>query len=349
MDSFQGDTRQLAEEIAIVGAGLAGLMASRTLQQRGLQAFIIEKSQGVGGRLATRRRDRLCFDHGLPAWFDGGEGCLEILELAQSILNPWSLTAARWQDGAIQPLDLGGTRYSAENGITAIAKALAQDLTVYREWQLQQIVLKDEHWLLKNSQGQTFLAKALIMAIPAPQAMAILETSAIADLPDWMPTLGAIAYDPCVVVMAGYQGDGLKELGTAWQWLELETHTHLSRIVLDSHKRAFSSDSIYIFYSTADFAHLYDRATDLTDAGETLLKSAGETIHPALRLPQWVQVHRWRYAFPRLALATNYWQTEKPLPLLCCGDGFGTEQVPIERAIVSGVAAAEQLADCLLS
>ena len=37
----------------IVGAGIAGLVAARTLQNRGVRALVLDKGRGVGGRLAT--------------------------------------------------------------------------------------------------------------------------------------------------------------------------------------------------------------------------------------------------------------------------------------------------------
>jgi predicted NAD/FAD-dependent oxidoreductase len=231
--------------------------------------------------------------------------------------------------------------------MTAIAKALALNVKVLREWNLQQIVLGDENWILKGSQGQTLTAKSVVMAIPAPQALAILHSSTIgASSFDWLPTLRSIAYDPCMVVVAGYGTGVLSGLEAQWQWLEFDNHPDLRQIILDSHKRADASQPVYILHSSADFARHYDRVTDLTEAGEKLLQSAGTAIHPALRLPQWYQVHRWRYAFPRSELATTHWLVENPLPLVFCGDGFGMEKLPVERAIASGRAAARHLANC---
>jgi len=51
--------------IAVVGAGLSGVIATRMLKDHGHEVTIFEKSRGVGGRMATRRvDDQACFDHG---------------------------------------------------------------------------------------------------------------------------------------------------------------------------------------------------------------------------------------------------------------------------------------------
>ena len=44
-----------ANSVIIVGAGMAGLSAALRLKELGIHSLVIEKSRGVGGRLATRR------------------------------------------------------------------------------------------------------------------------------------------------------------------------------------------------------------------------------------------------------------------------------------------------------
>jgi hypothetical protein len=56
----------MTERIAVVGAGLAGLVAASRLTAAGCAVTVFEKSRGLGGRLATRRSEHGSFDHGAP-------------------------------------------------------------------------------------------------------------------------------------------------------------------------------------------------------------------------------------------------------------------------------------------
>ena len=51
--------------VAVVGAGISGLICARRLQEQGFQVTVFEKSRSSSGRAATRRVDlSLSFDHG---------------------------------------------------------------------------------------------------------------------------------------------------------------------------------------------------------------------------------------------------------------------------------------------
>jgi len=52
--------------VAVIGAGIAGLVAARDLTAGGHEVVVIEKSRGLGGRMAARRVEGMVLDHGLP-------------------------------------------------------------------------------------------------------------------------------------------------------------------------------------------------------------------------------------------------------------------------------------------
>lgn len=53
-------------DIAVIGAGAAGLACAERLAERGLQVQVFDKGRAPGGRIASRPRVGLVFEHGAP-------------------------------------------------------------------------------------------------------------------------------------------------------------------------------------------------------------------------------------------------------------------------------------------
>ena len=51
-------------EVVVVGAGIAGLTAAKILSQKGKEVLLIEKSDGVGGRVRTDYHQGFLLDRG---------------------------------------------------------------------------------------------------------------------------------------------------------------------------------------------------------------------------------------------------------------------------------------------
>ncbi len=59
---------------AVIGGGMAGLAAARRLVGAGCEVRLVDKSRGVGGRMATRRAEGHQFDHGAQFFTARGDG-----------------------------------------------------------------------------------------------------------------------------------------------------------------------------------------------------------------------------------------------------------------------------------
>ncbi|MEO7143186.1 MAG: FAD-dependent oxidoreductase, partial [Bryobacteraceae bacterium] len=51
-------------DVAIVGAGLAGLCCARRLTEAGVSCLVLEASDGIGGRMRTDQVDGFLLDRG---------------------------------------------------------------------------------------------------------------------------------------------------------------------------------------------------------------------------------------------------------------------------------------------
>lgn len=55
----------MLRDVVIIGGGLTGVMAARTLKENGVDdVLVIEKGKSLGGRMATRRIGEGRVDHG---------------------------------------------------------------------------------------------------------------------------------------------------------------------------------------------------------------------------------------------------------------------------------------------
>ena len=77
--------------IAIIGAGMAGLTLARRLQTFA-RVTLFEKSRGVGGRMATRRVEHFNFDHGAQTFTARSSDFRRFLApwIKQGVVQQWS-------------------------------------------------------------------------------------------------------------------------------------------------------------------------------------------------------------------------------------------------------------------
>lgn len=343
-------------DIAIVGAGMAGLTCAQILQQAGYRVVVLEKSRGVGGRLATRRLpqarvDHIRVDHGTcyispqDEWFQHF-----IQSLAdRGVVHVWTDQVYELAaDGTLQAPAVKRNRYVAGEGMSAIAKELIPNLEIQFNQRVVQLAAIADHWQLTleaspqaASPGALtqLAAKAIIIAIPAPQAAELLATLPTTALPpDFVTQVQAVEFTPCISVMAGYPAPCL----TDWQQrygpvkaIAVQT-ADIGWLGLDSSKRATAPEQpVFVLQSEADFATRCLDAADLMPVGRSLLHTASTLFAPWLAEPEWMQVHRWRYAFARSPLPDAYLSAPTIAPLLCAGDWCGGMRV--ETAMRSGV------------
>lgn len=321
-------------DVAIIGAGVAGLTVAQQLRLAGYRVVVVEKSRGVGGRVATRRLYDTRADHGLRYLEGKGEflqGLVKIL-CERQILEVWQDTISQFSPAT--------TYYVAPEGMNAVAKFLAKDLEIWLNHRVESISLNNqESWQLNFAANndellESLTAKAVVVAIPAPQALVLLETVVSEEV---LRKLRSIEFDPCITVMAGYSSD--RQCDRSEKAVLFPEDDNLAWIGLDSSKRLNSEAPVFVIQSSAKFAQLYLETEDLQPVARELLACAAKQFIPWLDNPVFFQVHRWRYAFPRHSLGEMFLDAQTSLPLICCGDWCGGNLV--ESALASGFSTAQ--------
>ena len=355
-------------DLAVIGAGMAGLTCAQERQQAGDRVVILEKSRGVGGRIATRRLHGTLADHGTCYLTPKGEAFQALLKrlVTAGVVQSWTDTVHELSAAgtpSASPMADRYPRYVAPAGMTAIAKWLATSLDIRLSHLVQALAVVDDHWQLTiqktnpdaTKTTETLTAGAIVMAIPAPQAAVLLQSLPSEVLPEaFLQQVRSVTFTPCVSVLAGDASERQQDWFSQYPEVRSLTFTkdaNLSWLGLDSSKRSLvpqtalpqttSPQTVFVVQSTAMFAEQYLDAIDLQAAGYQLLKRSAEKLAPWLAKPDWLQVHRWRYTFAKTPLSAPYLAAATPVPLACAGDWCGGMKV--EQAFLSGLAVAEHL------
>ncbi|NEQ40523.1 MAG: FAD-dependent oxidoreductase [Okeania sp. SIO3I5] len=349
-------------DIAVIGAGMAGLICAQELQKAGYSVVVLEKSRGVGGRMATRRVSGSRADHGVRYLEPTGTFLQQLIHNlktkknspdAEPILQLWTDKIYQLTQPQGLPLPIPKNCYVAPQGMNSVGKFLAQDLEIWYSRRVQTMQpLAEKNWYLKlevtnnaaTEKPTEVMAKAVVLAIPTPQALMILEKPVAEIHPEFLSHLRFVEYDPCISVMAGYSL-ALQENLPEWRAIAFPNDDYLDWVGIDSSKRTYPTQPVFVIQSSAKFATTHLDTPDLQPVGKQLLEHTAQHLLPWLSAPEWLQVHPWGYAFCRQPLDVSCLTTELPLPLVGAGDWCGGNN--IEGAFASGLAAANWLSHIL--
>ena len=275
--------------IAVIGAGLAGLVVSHELA-RVHDVVVFEKSRGVGGRMATRCAGSFEFDHGAQFFTARSAAFRAFLEplIEAGVVTNWPARFAElrrdeiiaiWQWGEEHP------HYVGVPAMNAIGKALASDLDIRLDTAVRSLTRSGERWVLVGD-GQERLGEFdwVIVTTPASQAADLLATTSIAS------AAAKARMDACYALLLGF--DDPPDL--SWQ-AALVRDADISWISVNSSKPGRQANSSLVVHSTNAWAnaHVDD---DTETVRRHLLDECREVTGIDMTGAAFVDVHRWRYA-----------------------------------------------------
>jgi predicted NAD/FAD-dependent oxidoreductase len=309
--------------IAIVGAGLAGLVCAERLTRAGLSVRLLDKGRGAGGRMSTRRTQtplgEARFDHGASS-FTAVDGPF------RTCVEDWMRRglAAAWPAA-------GPHAFVGLPTMNAPLKALAEGLDV--EWSAQVLGLSRDPsgWrldILGRDAGSEGPFNAVVLAIPPEQATPLLARHAF-DL----AVYAAMAQsDPIWSTMVAFADRLPIEHG------RLGGCDTLTMAIRETSKPGRSGPEAWTLQATSPWTsrHLDVPAAEVA---ESMLKALSERVDAPLPQVLTLQAHRWRYARPARATSGPIWRQAVGLGL--CGDWVSGDGV--EAAWRSGVRLADRI------
>ena len=331
--------------IAIIGAGISGLIAARTLQDHGVTVTVFDKGRGVGGRMSARRTEAGgSFDHGAQYFTARDPRFARYVDswIEQGLVARWPDEAIGTDQkivvikgGSVQSESSSQDRFVAVPAMNAICKHLASDLTVHVKTRIEKITTAGERVALVDQDGNdlgTF--DRLIVSAPAAQAAELL-----ADFPSIAEPIADVQMKACWAAMVSF------EKPITDQWVGAFLHdSFLSWAARNSSKPGRSRDQEHVvIHATPEWTaeHWEDEPDEVAQAMMTEFWQV-TGIQPCESTH--LQVHRWKYAIAETDAGGGCFANESAV-LLACGDWANGSRV--EGAFLSGMAAAGRITQTL--
>ena len=330
--------------VAVIGAGISGLFASRTLQDHGVEVTVFEKSRGVGGRMSTRRigepGEGKTFDHGAQYFTARDSRFQRYVKswIEQGVVARWPDNAKDTEqkivvlkDGEIQSETNAQDRFVGVPGMNAICKHLALDINVKTQTRVSKVESTDVGIeLFDESNSSLGRFDRAIVSAPAEQAAQLLT-----GFPGLAADLAEIKMNPCWAAMVAFDSPITR------QWSGAFLHdSFLSWAARNSTKpeRNRSVEHLIIHatpeWTIAHWEHDPGEVAQMILAEFWRVSGLAEVSHTHLNS------HRWKYAIP-VEPSSECVFSDDTLRVIACGDWASGSRV--EGAFLSGMSAAGRI------
>lgn len=294
---------QQKKHVAIIGAGISGLVIAQKLSTQGHQITLFEKSRGVSGRTSTRYSGDYEFDHGAPYFTVRSQEFKSFVNILKSgnILSEWkpsvksiSLDEKPFKVNWFEPHYVG---YGRMNNIAKyLLQQIVDQVTVNLGIEITEIS-SHPHIQLMDKNGQYYTGfDSLIMTAPAPQAYNLLPQ----NIP-FRENLQNVILSPSYSLMIGTQTPLKSQIGLYQCQDDI-----LEKIIINSSKvaRPKTGTSIVV-QSTSKWAYEHIDA-DLPPMQDILLNQTQKLLNDQEIKVDYITTHRWRYAKVDKALDAPY-------------------------------------------
>ncbi|MDS0299779.1 FAD-dependent oxidoreductase [Halogeometricum sp. S1BR25-6] len=324
----------MTTRVGIVGAGAAGAGAAYALRGADAEVTILEKSRGVGGRAATRRKNDCRYDHGANYVKDGDERTDSLLrELGDEGLVDVEKPVWIFEgDGEIREGDDDEAhKWTWTEGITQLAKRLLArtDAEVRKGTRVERIAREgagdgtdSETWTVTDTDGETHGPfDVLLLTPPAPQTTALLEATEWDDerLGTLTDAVAEVEYRTIRTFVLDY------DFRESYPWygaVNVDDDHEVGWLSREECKDGHVPDgeSLLVAQMAPDWsAERYDDPLDEAgaDAAELVADLLGDERYAD---PEWVDDQGWRYALPEGGVDDDAVRSAEGAGLFFAGD-----------------------------
>ncbi|MEJ8822209.1 FAD-dependent oxidoreductase [Variovorax humicola] len=338
-----------ARHFAIVGAGIAGIAAARTLVQAGHRVTVFERNTGAGGRMASEVTQFGRFDSGAQYFTIRDDRFALALQTVHPLCKPWSANLIRVLDahGRVAEAALPSLEphWVAQPGMDALVARWAEPLgnalvTDTEVTQIERDALNPARWQLRTAgAGDSSHVYSdfdgVLIAIPAGLARTLLANSKVPD------TLGkaieSVRIAPCWTLMIAFPQANqptMSHLGPQWNAAR-SNHHRVAWLARESSKPGREPIERWTLQASPTWSqeHIRDDAQRV----EAKLLRAFSEITGILATPSYAQARCWPEAQTLVpAGKSHFWDAKSQIGL--AGDWCTGHRV--EDGFLSGLALA---------
>ena len=338
--------------LGIVGAGAGAAALAHVVENTaGVETTILEKSGGVCGRAATRRRDGIRYDYGANYLKDDDD---RVVDLVTEQLDTDGLVDVT---EPIYTFDAEGTvsegreaddqKWSYEAGLTQVAKRLfaRTEATVHRRTRVEGVARENGAWRLVDADGGEWGPfDALVLNPPAPQTADLLASA------DWDADIRGTLADAAADV--GYRSNYTAvlhypfELDRPYYGLVNTDKAHdVGWISREECKPGHvpAGETLLIVQANPEWARAHYDDDPGANVAALAEMAAGVVGDERLREPDWTDHQGWLYAQPEGGVARGPVDAAEAHDLYCVGDWVAGEG-RLHAALRCGLDTGERLA-----
>ncbi|MEM9445392.1 MAG: FAD-dependent oxidoreductase [Verrucomicrobiota bacterium] len=308
------------KQVAIIGAGIAGLVCARELKKFKYKVTLFEKSRSLGGRCATRKWNSHIVDHGLQYFTLSNEEihknvkylCYSRIGLLDKAIV--DLQGAEWQPDE--------KKYYHLDGNNRIGKALAQGLDIRMESPITTLQPITSKWRVNDHSFDY-----VVSSVPFPQLNNFIPLE---------PSL-QIRFEPCLTALFSYEGLPQNMSADIYGIIDTSNTSIISWSACENHKtnRIPLDETVFVVHASEKFSREY-----LETSSDAYLPHLQRELENTWQLSPTKQKnsfsHRWRFA--RSTDPYSLPNAQLPENFFVCGDSIVKSR--FEDVWLSGLQAA---------
>ncbi len=272
--------------IAIIGAGISGIILARELQEI-VDVKVFEKSRGVGGRMSTRYAELFAFDHGAQCFTARTKIFQRFLQpfIASNDVAPWLGKAVNIDnDGTITPRFWFETHLVAAPNMNSLCKKLAVGLDISCGVEVAPIGQKrGNQWHLTDKNNADLGVFDFVISTAPPAQTKNLFGAKF--------NVKEVAMQPCYALMLGFN----QKWDRDWIFAKVR-HNPIKLIAVNSSKPARNSEATSLVIHSREAWTKENLERDQKEVEETLCQNFTNLSKINHQDAAYKSLHRWRYA-----------------------------------------------------